>query len=633
MAPETSREGASSLYAKLPISTEYRQIRVLDLLAGLRGSPVRCRLRVTTLNKAEPYQALSYTWGKSLDGRSITVYAGDDREPQVLPVTDNLFRALCGLRPRFGRPRHLWVDAICINQRNDAEKGAQVRLMGGIYGAAERVNVWLGDPAALTLYGDGAQHQMRVRPWRERHAKYRSGSYISVPRLNLAFWLPVLFTDRLRRLLDALTATEPPWTGRVWVTQEYVLAKRIYFCFGYEETRHEHSMLYEVLGMCKEKVNDDGVPLDSPLKALGSRCSDLDRFQSKHIRGGRRQACLTDILNVLGFAEASDPRDFVYAMLGIMDPVHAQLVVPRYNDDVWKVYADATYATIMSTGALEILRFAGDRPACMRGLPSWVPDLSARAIPDFFESLNKRVVRWPVGEHNVAQHSLSQDSSKLTVAGTTFSTVSNCIHLVRRMHVTFTLATKNSQIFPKDRRSLIELLLSPAQRERQSLDDRDCHLRRMQDIRIIQASTSPQSPNLLAFEVMAESIVFDGLVEAVFKEWTNARAKWPNARAKWPINARHPDFAKYDFDMYWPREFESAALIRLQNGLVGIADCKAQAGDLVVLPELRSMPLLLRRRGERYRFCGFAYIHGIMNEELLELWAGCEIEVESYTLV
>jgi Heterokaryon incompatibility protein (HET) len=41
----------------------------------------------------------------------------------------------------------MWIDAICIHQKDDLEKGPQVALMGDIYRLADRVVVWLGPEA------------------------------------------------------------------------------------------------------------------------------------------------------------------------------------------------------------------------------------------------------------------------------------------------------------------------------------------------------------------------------------------------------------------------------------------------------------------------------------------------------
>ncbi|KIM96986.1 hypothetical protein OIDMADRAFT_169760, partial [Oidiodendron maius Zn] len=58
-------------------------------------------------------------------------------------VTQNLYHALASLRYEK-ETRVLWVDAICINQVDNAEREAQVPQMRNIYGSANRVVVWLG---------------------------------------------------------------------------------------------------------------------------------------------------------------------------------------------------------------------------------------------------------------------------------------------------------------------------------------------------------------------------------------------------------------------------------------------------------------------------------------------------------
>lgn len=53
------------------------------------------------------------------------------------------------LRQRW-KPRELWVDAICINQDDDANKAAQIPLMGKVYFLASRVIIWQGLPDEQT---------------------------------------------------------------------------------------------------------------------------------------------------------------------------------------------------------------------------------------------------------------------------------------------------------------------------------------------------------------------------------------------------------------------------------------------------------------------------------------------------
>ncbi|KAK3364996.1 heterokaryon incompatibility [Lasiosphaeria ovina] len=42
------------------------------------------------------------------------------------------------------RRPHIWIDAVCIDQQDDAERIAQVAMMHRVYSAASYVVVWLG---------------------------------------------------------------------------------------------------------------------------------------------------------------------------------------------------------------------------------------------------------------------------------------------------------------------------------------------------------------------------------------------------------------------------------------------------------------------------------------------------------
>lgn len=58
-------------------------------------------------------------------------------------IRPNLWTFLLGIRSRDERII-VWVDAVCINQQDIAERNAQVSLMGEIYSQASQVLVWLG---------------------------------------------------------------------------------------------------------------------------------------------------------------------------------------------------------------------------------------------------------------------------------------------------------------------------------------------------------------------------------------------------------------------------------------------------------------------------------------------------------
>jgi hypothetical protein len=124
-------------------------LRVLDLSPS---GNVRSILTTHNLNNLPPYHALSYTWGapsELLNERGVTAdlsYSILCNEC-ILKVTKNLLDALLCMQ-RMGHMTfvdYFWIDAICINQEDDDEKGSQVYMMTDIYKAAQSVIVWLGE--------------------------------------------------------------------------------------------------------------------------------------------------------------------------------------------------------------------------------------------------------------------------------------------------------------------------------------------------------------------------------------------------------------------------------------------------------------------------------------------------------
>lgn len=87
------------------------------------------------LARAPKYVALSYTWEKTiqLNGR-------------ICSVRENLEMALDHLRKDHSE-LPLWVDALCINQKDNSEKSWQAQQMNHMYQNAESVTVWLGPSA------------------------------------------------------------------------------------------------------------------------------------------------------------------------------------------------------------------------------------------------------------------------------------------------------------------------------------------------------------------------------------------------------------------------------------------------------------------------------------------------------
>lgn len=136
---ETSQ--VSKLYSSLPLPPESRCIRVLDIYPASDteiDELIKADIRVVDLESQPSFSALSYVWGTEAELR--TILCGSS----TLNVTPNCHSALRSLRRLFGRLT-IWIDAICINQKDELEKTQQIPLMGQIFSSAEVVYIWLGD--------------------------------------------------------------------------------------------------------------------------------------------------------------------------------------------------------------------------------------------------------------------------------------------------------------------------------------------------------------------------------------------------------------------------------------------------------------------------------------------------------
>ncbi|KAA8632196.1 hypothetical protein SMACR_12771 [Sordaria macrospora] len=208
-----SSKQVENLYYNVPISRS--NIRLLQLLPSENeDAAIHCRLFCTALDSkgTRPYEALSYVWGSEAKPCSISINGCD------LAVGENLHAALLHLRDH-SIERTIWIDAICINQEDEEEKGHQVQSMAKIYAKASRVIVWLGEEAAGS---DQALEEIRIAAKRDQAPE----------EIRIA---AELSTRGLDNKAGILTLLQRPWFQRIWVLQEVAAARHILIKCGFAE--------------------------------------------------------------------------------------------------------------------------------------------------------------------------------------------------------------------------------------------------------------------------------------------------------------------------------------------------------------------------------------------------------------
>jgi Heterokaryon incompatibility protein (HET) len=190
-------------------------IRLLKLLRGARNSQLQCEILEQRKGSGPAFEALSYTWGAPVFAQVLE----EVKSNTIIRLTENLSDALHEFRLE-DMDRYLWIDQICIDQQNALEKSNQVAAMDEIYRGATRTLVWLGKEEAH----EAMDELERIG------ADFESYGYKSVFPFPPTVWnqeylqkfIALFETCNGGALYDFFGR---PWFERVWVFQEFILAR------------------------------------------------------------------------------------------------------------------------------------------------------------------------------------------------------------------------------------------------------------------------------------------------------------------------------------------------------------------------------------------------------------------------
>ena len=609
------------------LSSTRKEIRLLYVVRNCSGTNINivCTLQTTSLAKSRRYEALSYEWGGQAqsygDRLSIKING------RVVQLTPNLAQCLAEMPIDKAIP--LWIDALCINQQDDAEKSEQVQMMKDIYEKADMVRAWLGprtpeSDLAMDILEEVQDLPMGVsqpvktfEQWFSKHSGF----------------LSYLWRDRRWDAFFSL-CSRSYWT-RMWIAQELVVSRSARVFCG-TRSASLRTLLFIVQSINLKAIDSGGGTSyqeeRSPSAAIGPGSIARNWF-TYHLHDGDPGPSDNLLLQLQTFRmhQCSNPRDKVYSLLGISKPYANVELSVDYQASTEKVYRDTALYIIQGSSRLDILLPRG-KPDAKQHLPSWVPDWRNQAlVPAVISAQSSLENGFSTGGPTLSIAELLEDEQVLKVEGIILGNIQSTSPDMPSLRI--------RDDIPQDFRSKI------FQNIHYTWDSVDELLQKV-DETFQYALTGPGSSTAAGFftagHLSDANNLLNALYEVLFLSWYSkqtAHDTWsvaefckfastfappenPNDTRELVFGDNTRKFGEFLisrtlFKITVPKLNETSGL----RPLLGVSNNRARVGDHVAIVIGCCCPLVLRRREKESSFeiISDAYVEGVMNGEALEV--------------
>ncbi|KAH6894671.1 heterokaryon incompatibility protein-domain-containing protein [Thelonectria olida] len=560
------------------------EIRVLVVKPGKPGAPLVGTLVKAGIGGELHFHALSYTWGDPSNPRYMMLNGHE------VPITKNLAKALDDLRQSKGY-LVIWVDALCINQKDNVEKSHQVRRMKDIYQSAMDVLIWLGDGS----YGVAEAFQ-----WLSELPNTDFSNEASLNQL-----LNPQVVHELQRILDS------PWWRRVWIVQELALARRALVCCGRHTLPFEY---FDALAQAQMRFLRSGASVNLTLNFMLSPLDSQDLVMLCDIRNRFRDQGpynLAELIQATFFRiQATDPRDRFYGLLGLTTKKDREGLDPDYTIGKDDLLVKGTVHLIKSTHSFNVLQL-GEQLRQSKDSPSWLPG---------WDQGTKVDKPRPWIEGNAAQglpfHLDLLNSHEIVVSGLDIAKVVS----VSKFQADAGTKDEWSTLCPtcvKDWHKHLEAMkgLLPDPYKSQSSMDAAFSRTLTGGIPVRESDVKPTE------NIGQQSKPYDTerLVDAM-RAWLGLTPGSELQRFEIPgggfVEAGGSDFSLSlisPFRGQALRHVRCRSFVILSNGCIGLGHDDVCEGDVAVLVGGSSAPIFLRPYNGVYKWIGAVYIDGYMN--------------------
>ncbi|KAH7093316.1 heterokaryon incompatibility protein-domain-containing protein [Paraphoma chrysanthemicola] len=299
-----------------------RSVRLLQVHPGQPVDEIRCSLLCFNLDTEPKYQALSYMWDHDSEKKTILCNG------MSLSVGGSLWTFLLEYRKTCSQDDWLWIDAVCINQVDVRERNHQVAQMYEIYSEASSVIIWLG--------GANPHDRQAFQELETYHAYYNA----QAPAERLKDWRILLHNYEVRGALGRWRPWNSwyylfrkPYWRRIWIIQEVVTAKTVNIWCG--DLRADADDF--------KRAGDGANGVHEIRDTPGWRLLQLrSSWQTRHEESPPSTFSLRSLSTSFATSDSTDPRDFVYALLGIAVDASGQshCLVADYSKSAAEVVAD-----------------------------------------------------------------------------------------------------------------------------------------------------------------------------------------------------------------------------------------------------------------------------------------------------
>jgi hypothetical protein len=396
-----------------PIPIGHKTIRLLLIYPRPPEGAMKCALFQNPLSSLPRYEAISYCWGSSERDSEIIVNG------QSLMIPSSALRVLKN-RSSFWEPKLVWIDSVCIDQNNDAEKGLQISFMKDIYGKASSVSIellatpdeeaikaelsasWVGKRIDWTWTADTERKDHKDAVFKHIMA---SATADVLEELHLPYWRGE--TDALLKLYNRFAPQRfswrfdvfrqflsNPWFERMWVLQEAALARSIRFRYEGVEIQWDHLVTLFDLLLSKHSTLGS-LLMDGLIIGQGRQVSSKSprpivsaTFQSmaeirRRVQSNEERP-LAELLTYCRRFQASHLKDKIFAIHGICSQLPEHLLRPDCSPGTTPrvLFLNAAESLVYEGDVARMLGAAGTPfnldpdPDKNLDLPSWAPDWS-----------------------------------------------------------------------------------------------------------------------------------------------------------------------------------------------------------------------------------------------------------------